>query len=512
VALQFGILGPLEVFDDGRPLEIRGAKQRLLLAVLLLRAGEVVSKDALIDALWDDNPPGTADKALQMHVSQLRKTLGHDVIETRPGGYRIDPFGLDLRRFERALAGTGPTAQETANGLREALGLWRGPPLADVDAASIRADVARLDDLRFRALEDRIAADLELGRHAAVVAELEALVAREPLRERPQAQLMLALYRSGRQADALAVYRAARRTLVDEMGLEPGRELRELETKVLAQDPALDPPAGPGQTVARGLVGRRREFGELAALLDGAMSGRGALALVGGEPGIGKSRLADAVARRAADRGATVLVGRCWEAGGAPPYWPWVQALDPYARGATQLQLGPEVDELAAILPALGGHPSVDGAESSRFRLFAAVAAFLRRAAQDRPLAIFLDDLHAADPPSLMLLRFIAGDLARLPLLVVGCYRDSEVGESLRETLADLSREDAAHRVALRGLAAPDIVRLLEDGAGRPLAAPVVERLLARSEGNPLFAVEAARLLASVDSAEGLPLPPGFRS
>ena len=210
MALEFGILGPLEVRDDGRLLEIRRPRQRLILAVLLLRAGEVVSKEALIDALWGDEPVATADKTLQMHVSHLRRALGpqgRTIVATREGGYRIDPERLDLAEFERALAaaGSAASAQQAADRLRDALALWRGPPLSDLEAApALRPDIARLEALRLRALEDRIEADLALGRHAEVVAELEALVARHPLRERQHAQLMLALYRSGRQADALA--------------------------------------------------------------------------------------------------------------------------------------------------------------------------------------------------------------------------------------------------------------------------------------------------------------------
>jgi DNA-binding SARP family transcriptional activator len=551
MALEFRILGPLEVRDGDRGLVVRGEKQRLLLARLLLSANRVVSTDRLVEAIWGDAPPDTPDKALQMHVSQLRKLLeperapgrsGH-VLVTQPPGYvlHVDEGRLDLVRFERAVAAAAAATRagghaEAARGLRDALGLWRGAALADLGAADgLRADLARLDDLRLGALEDRIDADLALGRHARVVAELERLVAEHPLRERVRAQLMLALYRSGRQAEALAVYRDTRRALVEELGIEPGRALRELERRILAQDPGLDyatpevAAATPRSRAAtEGLVGRRRELSELLPVVDGALAGGGAVVLIGGEPGIGKSRLAETLARHAHERGARVAVGRCWEAGGAPAYWPWLQALRSYARETDperlRSQLGADGPELTAILPELTelvpGLPAAPagGPEGARFRLFSAVAAFLRRAATAAPLALFLDDLHAADPPSLVLLRYMAAELAGAPILVVGCYRDTETGPGapLADTLPDLVREAAVHRATLGGLDAIDTARLLEQVSGRPPASELAARVHAQTEGNPLFAGEIGRLLATTDGAGGdedqrLPIPAGVR-
>jgi DNA-binding SARP family transcriptional activator len=232
--MEFGILGPLEVVEDGRPLELGGAKHRALLAVLLLHANEVVSTDRLIDALWEDQSPEGGRKTLQVYVSQLRKALGKDRLLTQAPGYRlrVEPDELDLARFER-LAASGR--------VHEALALWRGPPLSEFAYQRFaQTEIDRLEELRLVCLEGRIEADFAGGRHTALVGELEGLVAEYPLRERLRAQLMLALYRSGRQAEALEAYQDARRALTDELGIEPGRSLRELHQAILRQDAALD--------------------------------------------------------------------------------------------------------------------------------------------------------------------------------------------------------------------------------------------------------------------------------
>ncbi|MDQ3379804.1 MAG: AAA family ATPase [Actinomycetota bacterium] len=232
--MEFRILGPLEVLENGRQIELGGAKQRALLAILLMHANEVVSTDRLIDALWEDDAPETGRKALHVYISQLRKALGKERIATRSPGYRleVETDELDLARFQRLLDEGKPS---------EALSLWRGPPLADFAYERFaHGEIARLDDLRLACLEDRIETDLANGRHAALTGELETLVREHPLRERLRAQHMLALYRSGRQAEALDAYQDAREALVEELGIEPGRVLRELQQAILQQDPALD--------------------------------------------------------------------------------------------------------------------------------------------------------------------------------------------------------------------------------------------------------------------------------
>lgn len=270
--MEFRILGPLEVLDDGRVLSIRGRKLQALLARLILNSGELVSRDRLIDDLWGDKPPPTAGKTLQVHVSRLRRELG-DVVVTRGGGYLIavEPGQVDLERFERLVA-DGKAARAAGNParaselLREALVLWRGPPLPELaDEPFARVEIGRLEEARLDAMEERLEADLELGRHSEAIQELEPLVPRHPYRERLRGLLMLALYRAGRQADALAAYRNARDTLVDDLGIEPGTQLRELHDAILAQDPALEAPHREPRPAHRGEPPRRRAGPALAA-------------------------------------------------------------------------------------------------------------------------------------------------------------------------------------------------------------------------------------------------------
>jgi DNA-binding SARP family transcriptional activator len=355
--MEFRILGPLEVLVAGRSVAVGGDKQRALLALLLIHANQALSSEKLIDELWGGRPPASAAKTLQVHISRLRKALeqaagSDEAIATREHGYelRVDSESVDALRFERLVdAARGELAVDrvgrAASLLEEALLLWRGPPLAEFAYERFaELEIARLDEVRVGALEELVEAKLTLGRHAEVVGELESLIAEQPYRERLRAQLMLALYRSDRQAEALQAYQDARRELVEELGIEPGERLRELERAILAQDPELiltsvesagtKPPAPP-PTIR--FVGRERELSELIASLDDACAGRGRLVLLVGEPGIGKSRLAEELIGRAEARGVQVLIGRSWESGGAPAYWP-VDAVapGPDARGGAR--------------------------------------------------------------------------------------------------------------------------------------------------------------------------------
>jgi DNA-binding SARP family transcriptional activator len=243
--VEYRLLGPLEVLDEGRPLELGAPRQRAVLAFLLLHANEVVSSDRLAEALWPDGIPRTAAKAIQVYVSALRKALGRrrDALETRSPGYvlKVASGELDLHEFEQLLTrarGQEPAARVET--LRAALALWRGAPLSELAyEAFVQPEAARLEELRQLALEERAEAELELGHGPELVAELQALVAERPLQERPLALLMRALYRAGRQSEALEAYREGRRLLDDELGLEPSAELRELERAILRQDPAL---------------------------------------------------------------------------------------------------------------------------------------------------------------------------------------------------------------------------------------------------------------------------------
>ena len=518
--MDFRLLGPLEVAEHDTVLELGGIKQRSLLALLLLHANEIVPTERLIDELWSGAPPATVAKSVQVYVSRLRRRLGDGRILTRTPGYvlNVGPSELDLARFERLVAeADGAEPAPAARRLREALAVWRGPPLADLAYEPFaQAHIARLEELRLAALEQRINADLATGRHRELAGELDALTREHPLRESLCGQLMLCLYRCGRQAEALDVYLAARTRLVEQRGIEPGRDLRALHGAILAQDPVLDAPATAGAVTARSpglFVGRRRELAELVAGFEAAAAGRGRLFLLVGEPGIGKSRLADELARHARARDARVLMGRCWEAGGAPAYWPWIQALRDHVRecdlAVLRAQLGPGAADLTQIMPdlprRLSDLPSTDP-EGARFRLLDAAGEFLRNAARDRPIVMVLDDLHAADEPSLLLLRFVARELGASRLLVIGTCRDVDPvpGAELSETLAAIAREPAATRLVLRGLTEPEVAEYLGTAASELASPELAAALHERSDGNPLFVEEMVRLLSIEGAGEAL--------
>jgi DNA-binding SARP family transcriptional activator len=246
--MQLRVLGPVEASADGRLLPLGGTKQRAVLAMLGIEANRTVSADHLIEGLWGERAPASATKMVQNYVWRLRTVLGEDAgaeILTRGRGYelRIDPDSVDARRFQRLLAEAGRATNDgaPADAAREALALWRGPALSDVaDEPFAAPAIRRLEELRVEAAELAIEADLAAGRHSEVAGEIEALVAEHPLRERLHAQRMLALYRCGRQAEALEAYRSARRTLVEEIGVEPGPDLRRLHEAILRQDASLE--------------------------------------------------------------------------------------------------------------------------------------------------------------------------------------------------------------------------------------------------------------------------------
>jgi DNA-binding SARP family transcriptional activator len=545
--MDFRILGPLEALDEGRVVRLGGTKQRALLAVFLLHANETLGTDRLIDELWGERAPATAAKTVQVYISRLRKALAgaedngsEGVVATREHGYelKLDPERLDAQRFERLVAeGRSELAagrpEPAAAALEASLSLWRGPALADLAYEPFaQREIARLDDLRVTAHELLIEARLALGAHAEVVGQLEKLISEHPYRESLRAQLMLALYRCERQADALQAFQEARRTLVEELGIEPGERLRELERAILAQDQSLQlvvaaKPAAAEHAAAAPrsvFVGREREMAELSEGLADAYAGRGRLFLLAGEPGIGKSRLAEELIAKARARGARVLVGRCWEAGGAPAYWPWVQALRPHVRGeepdSLRAQLGAGAADLARFLPDLGARfpdlpapPSLES-EAARFRLFDATVGFLRRASESRPIVLFLDDLHAADAPSLLLLRFLARQLASTRMLLLGAYRDVDPlpRQPLTEMLAEVGREPGTRRVPLGRLSEREVAEYVDLTAPAIASADLVATLSEETEGNPLFVGEIVRLL-SVEGvrSEGLAIPQSIR-
>ena len=408
--MEFRILGPLEVVDEEqRRVRLPGPKTRALLAELLINANHVVSVDRLVEAVWGEDAPETAAKTLQTYVLQLRKAVepwrapgtSGEVLLTRESGYllAVQPEQVDALRFQRLVeegrdALTASEPERAAAVLAEGLALWRGPALADVAAESFaRPEAVRLEELRLAAVEDRIEADLAVGRRQ-LVAELEQLVARHPLRERLWGHLMLALYRSGRQADALRVFQRARGVLIEELGIEPGPELRRLEAAVLAQDPALDLHVGgrgldlPAALDVSGGVfaGRVQQMTTLMGAWDRATGGHGGLVFVAGPTGIGKTRLVAEVATRAHAGGALVLYGR---------------AVGP----TTHLHLfGQALEGIgSSIASVLGGN-----GEGSPAQFGAALNGFLRRRGSGRPVLLALDDLDRADDASLEALTALA--------------------------------------------------------------------------------------------------------
>ncbi len=509
--MQFRVLGPLEVAAaDGRSVDPGSPKLRSLLTLLLADHGRVVALDRINETLWAGEPPATATGTLQSYVSQLRRLLEPDRapraaptrLLTRPPGYALAVADdeLDVLRFESALAEgqrllDAGRPRDADAVLLAALGLWRGEPYADLGDGdpAVQADRARLAELRAVALERHVEAMLAAGRAQDAVAELERLVAVHPLRERLWGSLMLALYRTGRQADALAAYGSCRALLRDELGIDPGPELQRLERAVLTQDPAVDGPrppvaarAGPppGAPDGAGFVGRGAELSALVARLSAAATGSGAVVLLSGEAGIGKTRLAEEVATVATARGMRVAWSRCADEAAAPALWPWTQVLHALAPGS-----GP--------LPAESAEDAGGDSDTRRTALFDRITAALAAAADEGPLLVVLDDLHGADPLSLHLLRFLVGRIAPMPVLVLATLRDSvaERTDALVHTLAELARERSVTRLSLRGLRDEEVAELL---AGRGPADPdLAGELRRRTEGNPFFLVELIELLRS---------------
>ncbi|MGH9157255.1 MAG: BTAD domain-containing putative transcriptional regulator [Acidimicrobiales bacterium] len=568
--MQFGILGPLEVRSGGVLVDVGRPKQRAVLAALLIEANRVVAVDSLVERLWGDGAPARAVDSLQVYISGLRRALepgraagtASTVLVTRAPGYVlcVEPGALDATRFEalaseghRLLAGGRP--QAALGVLDEALALWRGPALAEFAFEPFAsAEAGRLEELRAVAEEGRLEASLALGDHVGAVAELEVAVGERPLRERLWGLLMLALYRSGRQGEALRAYGRARTVLVDEMGIDPGPELRRLEAEILAQSPALDhlaveepaplppprpprPPRPPMPPMTpppwrSGLVGRDDARATLDEALTRTLGGHGALVLVSGEAGIGKSRLVEELAVRAAPAGATVAVGRGHEGEGAPSFWPWVQVVRSLLAGTGEdtlrAALGPAAAEIAQIVPEvkvvvddLDPPPPLDPA-AARFRLYDAFAGFLTRLAAGRPLVVVLDDLHWADLPSLELAELVADRVGRTGLLVVGTFRDNDpatLSGPLARTLGVLARSPELRRVALVGLSQAEVARFIADTAGVEPSVEVAAAIHARTEGNPFFVAELTRLLAGRDALSAgvtdddavVVIPPGVR-
>jgi DNA-binding SARP family transcriptional activator/DNA-binding GntR family transcriptional regulator len=522
MSMEFRVLGPLEVSDGDSSVALGGRKQQALLARLVLDVNRMVAVDRLVDDLWGEEAPPSAAKMIQIHVSKLRKVLPPGMLRTQPPGYMLvaDTDGVDATRFRAlreaghaALAAGDPTG--SAARLREALALWRGAPLAEFEEPFARAEAAHLEALRLACVEERIDADLALGRHRAVVAELERLAPQHPLREALHRQLMLALYRTGRQGEALAAYERFRRRLDDELGIEPTPALKELHLGILNQDPRFDaapprpPAAAPARRGARApLAGRAAERAALESALAAAAAGRGGTALVSGPAGIGKTRLIADVAALAREQGATVLTGRCIHLiGSGLPYLPLAEALRPLRGSPLLRELAGALHELPRVVPGLTGEDEAPGGPACcRLQLFEEVLALLGRLSEHGPVVLVFEDLHWADESTLDLVAYLAHAMPARRVLFLGSYRSDEVrpGDPLHRIASGLIGDRTATQLALAPLPRDALLALLDDGELPPA---VAEEIAVRSEGNPLFARELQTAARNGERA----LPPALR-
>lgn len=522
------VLGSFAAEAGGVPVPLGGPRQRGVLALLVAAHGQVVSVDRMVEDLWRGEPPSRALASLQAYVSNLRRLLepgrpprtpAHLLVSASPGyALRLPPGAVDAWRFEELLDEARALAdpRDARARLDEALALWRGPAFAEVaDEPWAAAETARLNELRLVARELHIAAGLRLGNPATVVPEAELLTRDHPMREEGWRLHALALWSSGRQADALAALRRARATFADELGLDPGPDLVALEEAILTQRTdvlraavppptadtrrpqatALPPPNDqPGATT---FVGREGELAALMAAAGEAVTDGARVALVTGEAGLGKSTLLEHLGARLGQDGWLVAAGRSPEVDSAPPAWAWVEAL---RKVAVSVPLGEFADDLA---PLLSDSATVDGdAAAGRFRLRQAVWNWLAAAAADRPVAVVLDDLHWADAVTLELLGGGVG--ARAPIFVVAAYR-AEESERLTETLGSLART-APLRLDLPGLKGAAVAELVraECEADDATVAGIAER----TGGNPFYVRESARLLTSEGALVALSLVP----
>ncbi|MFF0254128.1 BTAD domain-containing putative transcriptional regulator [Micromonospora zamorensis] len=527
--VTFGVLGPVTAVTARGPAPLRGHRQRLVLARLLIAHGRVVPVERLVDDLWEVATDGAVG-AIRTFVADLRRALEPDrpprqpprILVTEPPGYvlRAAPDAVDAGQFEAAVGETGrllaagrPTpALATLDG---ALRLWRGPAYADcANEPWAVAEINRLDELRMLAVERRAEALLALGRPDEAAADLPAHLASYPLREDAWRLLAVARYRAGRQGDALAALREARHVLVTELGVDPGPELRRLEADILAQAPHLTPalddaatpspvrPVEPGPARQRPFVGRDAELARLRQAAEAASRRRQpTLALLSGDPGAGKTAMAETLTERLAADGWTTAWGRSPEYEGAPPAWPWTQITDALT--------GPADAWPADGLVADGGSGDPAG---TRFRRHRAVASLVSAVADRGPVLLVLDDLHRADGDTLDLLTALltGPQPATGPVLILGTYRATEISPELTAALARAAGLEPI-REYLAGLpvsATDELARAVVGAALDPATARLIHD---RSGGNPFFVRELAQLYASEGEAALAAVPPGVR-
>ncbi len=510
------VLGSVRAWVDGAPLDLGGPKQRAVLARLVLAHGQVVSVDRLIEDLWEGEPPPKALAALQAYISHLRRVLepgrarraAARVIVSAAPGYclRLPDDAVDVWSVEAKII----AAEARSDLLDDVLTEWAGDPYAEVaDTLWAAPEVARLTELRLCAVESYAAAQSALGQHAVVLRVLEPHARDHPGRETAACLLAAAQYRAGRQVAALDVLRRTREYLTDELGLEPGRPLRDLERDILRQADHLDPitvaPAVPAPVAAPPTASRTRgRTTELAAIESAAATARhdgSKVVWIGGEAGAGKTTLAGTAAATLQQAGWTVVFGRCPEVDGAPAGWAWTEVLAPFRSVL-------EPAEVTALAPLLHDGPNTD---AGAFWLAHTLAEVLGRAATGQPLAIVLDDLHRTDGLTLELLRLVADRLAQRPVLAIGTYRPSESGAELGMARAALANHTAAHLI-LAGLDDAAMAQLATDCGLSVVTGDTLKLLRDRTGGNPLFVREMARLMAAegADAAHG-GVPAGVR-
>ena len=506
--MEYRLLGPLEVLRDGEALNLGAPKQRVVLAVLLANRGRVVSSDRLIDAVWGDTPPASPLTSLQAYISNLRRILrdvgyASPIVRQSPG-YLLHSDGTphDAEEFRRLttvahdLAGRGEW-RACVDSARAALALWRGPVLSDVeDAEWVRQLAVELDEERYSCREVLATALSGLGEASAAVAVAQELRDEHQFRDHAAWLAMMTLYRARRAVEALEVYRGHVQTLDEELGLEPGAELRDLQVAILGQSPALDEwptsAVAPESAAAPGtpdsarhdltdtLVGRDLELEVIDSMLEAVSSSHARQVVLTGPAGIGKSRLALEAARRMENRGGRVIWTRCLEEEGGPAWWPLREV-------ARSLNVDPDV----VLLP-----PADTGADGARFVVYERFLELLTSAMQESPVMVVVDDAQWSDATSLRCLAYLAGALGGHKFGLVMTVRAGEAPSETQHLLAAVGRGHAARHLEVPPLGAAEVAELVASVCGERPADDDAIVLTHRTAGNPLYVSEYARLPA----------------